>query len=318
MFTVTATGVVPCGAVGQPCCTGAGVAQCSANLTCAAATSTCACGGAGQSCCGGAGGTCTAVGTVCGTSATCGAPTGNGVACETNLQCASGNCTSGICCAADQNGCGGTCFDTSSNALHCGAACVSCSGSTLRCLSGACVQCVVDQDCSGSTPSCDTTTHTCTCRRPSPGNLLQNSGFQASLGLGGWDPGGTPTPAVWSTEDADGCSPSGSAHAVDSGASGGPIQCVPATGGTTYFFGARFKATIQAYCQPLYFDDDRCLGTIVQSSTFPIINGFGTPAWSVVSSSLTTPTNARSIRLACFLGDSSVDQLYINAGVNSY
>ena len=82
MFTVTATGIAPCGGSGNACCTGTGVAPCNAtNLICSTTSpATCvSCGGSGQPCCGGANGTCTASGTVCLSNATCGGPAGNGV-----------------------------------------------------------------------------------------------------------------------------------------------------------------------------------------------------------------------------------------------
>lgn len=165
MFTVSATGVIPCGAVGQPCCTGAGVPQCGPALTCAAATSTCACGGSGQFCCGGSGGTCTAAGTVCGTGATCGPPVGNGVPCSISSQCASNNCTSAICCAAGQSGCGGTCVNLTADNANCGTCGKTCAvgnetcamsvckanngrpcAADAQCVSGTCTPCYPDRD----------------------------------------------------------------------------------------------------------------------------------------------------------------------------
>jgi len=138
MFTVNATGIIPCGAVGQPCCPGAGVAQCGQFLTCAAATSTCACGGSGQSCCGGPGGTCTAAGTVCGTAGTCATPVGNGVACQTSPQCSSNNCTSGICCAAGQSGCSGSCVNLTNDNGNCGTCGRTCVLGTQTCAASTC------------------------------------------------------------------------------------------------------------------------------------------------------------------------------------
>ncbi len=139
--TVNATGVPACGAVTQACCSGGSVAPCNAtNLICASATSTCvACGGSGQPCCGGANGTCTATGTVCGTTATCGPPNGNGVGCLINGQCASGNCTSAICCAAGQSGCSGSCVPLATDNANCGACGKTCVAGKETCSNGTCL-----------------------------------------------------------------------------------------------------------------------------------------------------------------------------------
>lgn len=192
MFAVNATGVIPCGAVGQPCCTGAGVNQCGPFLTCASVTSTCACGGSGQSCCGGPGGTCSASGAVCGTSGTCGAPVGNGVTCQTSPQCMSNNCTSGVCCAAGQSGCNGGCVNLTSDNANCGScghACVggkeTCSAGVCKandgqpcaaapqCVSGNCPLCYIDRDLDGFGDKWTAGIGTC-------GTSICNTGFVAN------------------------------------------------------------------------------------------------------------------------------------------
>jgi hypothetical protein len=65
----------------------------------------------------------------------------------------------------------------------------------------------------------------------------------------------------------------------------------------------------------LYFTDQNCLNV---TSVGPAIDGLGTPAWTAISTSLTTPTNAQTLWIGCFLGVSSVDQLYLNPNANSY
>ncbi len=142
MFTVTATGIAPCGGSGNACCTGTGVAPCNAtNLICSTTSpATCvSCGGSGQPCCGGANGTCTTSGTVCLPNATCGAPAGNGVGCGVNGQCASGNCTSAICCPAGQSGCSGSCVPLATDNANCGTCGIKCTAGTQTCTNGTCL-----------------------------------------------------------------------------------------------------------------------------------------------------------------------------------
>ncbi len=86
---------------------------------------------------------------------------------------APGTCSGGVCgyaptdtaCASNQTCSGGACTTCSSD-TSCGPSCSSCTGSTPRCnpvgtASSACVACVGDGDCSGTTPSCNLSTHTC-------------------------------------------------------------------------------------------------------------------------------------------------------------
>jgi hypothetical protein len=242
---------------------------------------------------------------------TAGLACGGGLVCDTN---------GGVCCPAGQGACGGvTCVDVASTPQHCGTSCIVCGGATPRCASGNCVQCVTDQDCGGSTPSCNPAIHACTCRRPSPGNLFQNPGFEASLGLGEWDPGklvADNVPATWSSEDSDGCSGSGSAHAVNTGLTGGPNQCVQVAAETRYFFGARFKGTDFSFCQAQYHGDTSCGTFGGELSDF--IGSTGSSTWSSSSNSLTTPAGVKSLLFYCFLINTSVDQLYLNSTSNSY
>lgn len=141
MFTVTATGIAPCGGAGNACCVGTGVAPCNTtNLICSTATSTCvSCGGSGQLCCGGANGSCTASGTVCLPDATCGAPLGNNATCGVNGQCASGHCTSAICCPTDQSGCGKSCVPLLTDNMNCGVCGKACVAGKETCSNGTCL-----------------------------------------------------------------------------------------------------------------------------------------------------------------------------------
>jgi hypothetical protein len=44
----------------------------------------------------------------------------------------------GLCCGANQNACAGACYNTNSDAMHCGASCKQCA-LNLLCLNGSCV-----------------------------------------------------------------------------------------------------------------------------------------------------------------------------------
>jgi hypothetical protein len=63
---------------------------------------------------------------------------GNGAACQTYLQCASGNCTNGICCGAGQSGCDGGCLNLSTDNVSCGMCGNICVSGKETCTSGSC------------------------------------------------------------------------------------------------------------------------------------------------------------------------------------
>jgi hypothetical protein len=72
-------------------------------------------------------------------------------------------------------------------------------------------------------------------------NLLTNPGFATDLS--GWSVGVTFVTATWQPLDATGQSNSGSASVTNTaqGLTNGLSQCVPATGGVPYDFGARIE-----------------------------------------------------------------------------
>lgn len=268
-----------------------------------------------------------------GTTKPCGATCIASDACCTNADCAPPQTCGG---GGTSNVCGDTC--TAVDACHLAGTynattkmCSNppaaddtiCNGGMGRCLSGACVQCTSDRDCTGNTPSCDTVTHTCVCRRPSLDNLVKNPGFDAAAGLAWWMLGTTlPHTAAWNSDDADGCPGSGSAHAEDTSIEGGPSQCVPVSGNTRYFFGAKIKALSMpqpslGVCEFLIYSDENCTTNI--PGTGEGFNSGGTiGVWRAMSGSLTTPANAKGILINCLLIADNVDQIYLNPRANTY
>ena len=86
---------------------------------------------------------------------------------------ASGTCSSGTCSyVPTDTGCGnnkacagaGLCSECKADG-SCGATCATCGGETPKCkdlgTTSQCVGCLSDSDCSGATPSCNTTTNVC-------------------------------------------------------------------------------------------------------------------------------------------------------------
>jgi hypothetical protein len=71
------------------------------------------------------------------TGGSCVAQVANGGSCADSDQCASGNCTNTLCCAAGQTGCGTTCVSLSSSNANCGTCARSCAGGS-TCSGGSC------------------------------------------------------------------------------------------------------------------------------------------------------------------------------------
>jgi hypothetical protein len=227
------------------------------------------------------------------------------------LTCAAGQAVcNGTCCQAGQGCCSGACVDTTSSPQHCGGGCQICAGLRTRCSAGQCVQCLTDADCAGSTPSCDPATHACVCRRPSPGNVLLNPGF--NTGRENWIVG--PINPFWSPDDADGCLNSGSLE--DPGSDTVFSQCVRVTGNTRYFIGAKFKGP-NYLCETAVSSDLACQ-SVIDSTRGQIFETAGSPVWTQVSITLTTPASARSMQIFCDLFATNMDQIYINASANTF
>src|SRR4029077_16302135 len=91
-----------------------------------------------------------------------------------------------------------------------------------------------------------------------------------------------------------------------------PSQCVPVTPGTTYYFGARYKAaTNNQYLSLQYYSDSACQtyvpgGPFVQISTTPT-------NWSPLNTSAVPPAGIHSAAIHCSIYDGDLDQIYLNA-----
>ena len=238
------------------------------------------------------------------------------------LTCASGQAAcGGVCCPTGQGCCGNACVDINSSAQHCGASCTACSGTKPICAGGACVECTTNTDCPSTKPTCDQASHSCVCRRPSASNLLVNPGFDT--GIGSWErrPSGGHL-AVWNSADADGCPDSGSAYAGDSGISPDPTQCVQVTGATYYYLGGKLRANSMpqvslSACGLLQFSDTDCV-TYAGGASPGFNTGGAVGTWVGGADAFTTEVSTKSVLIDCFLIDTNVDQLYINASGASF
>lgn len=184
-----------------------------------------------------------------------------------------------------------------------GTADAKCTAGTPFCFSGSCVQCTGDQDCAGATPTCDTSAHTCVCRRKSAGNQLKNGGFDGSLSS--W----TAYNAML-VADSEGCSGSKAIY-VDNGEED-PNQCIQLTPGT-YYIGGRFRK-----------DDATTLGDFIRvnfsaaadcsnpTSNYDFSLVFST-TWSRYWTTFSVPAGTMSARVGVFGIHLFADQIYVNA-----
>jgi hypothetical protein len=227
-------------------------------------------------------------------------------------------CCVGIKCNSDSMACcAGTCVDILGSAQHCGAACQVCGGVRTICSAGACIQCEGDNDCSASRATCDANSHACVCRRPSPDNLVVNPGFDADLaGWGGVLATGEPS---WSASDADGCPESGSVHGNNTRENTNflPGQCIQVAAGTTYYFGALFKAATDNQTLALTYCSDTACKT--QAASGPFIQIASAPTnWSPLAGTATPPTGVKSVLLSAGINNGEMDQIYFNAKSATY
>ena len=236
-------------------------------------------------------------GTCVGTPMTCPAPT----ACHVTGTCSAGTCSTPT--AAD------------------GTIDAKCPTSAPRCLSGSCVQCLSDQNCTGSTPSCDPSTHQCVCRRPSATNFVHNPGFDSSSLLASWSQINDPGDVTWSDEDSEGCLGSGSAAGDNT--EGDPSQCVQVPGGGTYYFGVKFKMPIYAntsYCEVSFLTTTDCSG--ITSTGYarigPTSGTWAGPGWAPFSAAVPAAAGTQSAFIQCAILTTKLDQFYLNKNDNSF
>jgi hypothetical protein len=183
-----------------------------------------------------------------------------------------------------------------------------CDSGTPYCYSGGCVRCTADTQCSGATPSCNPTSHTCVCRIPSAGNRLTNPGFDG--GLTGWTVYEATTSA-----DSEACPASSSAYQVSNEED--PNQCFALTPGS-YFLGGKFnngsgsdfiRITFRsgANCQ-----DSSSVTIDPTKTTFDFHLPTPLNSWTSASTPFTAPANTVSAQVGVFGIQLYVDQLYVN------
>ncbi len=278
--------------------------------------------------------------TSCGVSASCsggklttaavcnGAGTCNG---STTSPCTYGCKTDGTVgcatsCPSGQGLCGGSCVDILSTASHCGGACQVCSGNTSYCHSSSCVQCLTGADCGGyaAGATCGPN-YSCQCRALTAGNLIQNGGFDTSLGLTGWTYGSDGLTTL-SSDDADGCPTSGSVElTVQYPNVGGLSQCITVTANTTYNFGYSYVQQVAGAlgCNLFWYAGTNCpdYWFSLDSLSSGVNTGTG---WYSASTSVTSPAGAASMSVSCSpsspnnAGPGWLDQIYLNATANQY
>lgn len=236
---------------------------------------------------------------------------------DANTECDDGQfcteddvCTAGVCggeakvcddppaCKQSTNCSAGACNYTQN--VPDGTADAKCPAGTGYCLTGSCVKCASDAQCSGSTPSCRPLDHTCTCRLPSDENLLVNPGFDGSFV--GW----TTTDCTLTT-DSESCSGS-KAAIVTSGCQ--PSQCVPVSNGT-YFVGAKFKQDTNPgaahYFQLVFYSDDDCTDDVGADGS---PEGAATTSWTILKDTINVPSGVHSAMVQIWCNQAQVDQVY--------
>ena len=105
-------------------------------------------------------GACTGVSSIpCGDAAycsngTCTSRLAIGASCQSTIECASNNCSNGLCCAAGRTNCNGTCVDLAGDDANCGTCGFACTAGQRQCRSGQCLlddgqPCSTAADCAG-------------------------------------------------------------------------------------------------------------------------------------------------------------------------
>jgi hypothetical protein len=253
-------------------------------------------------------------------SGSCSAPTNaqNGSACDDGDACTeSDTCQTGVCigsqilcnspvaCKLNTTCSAGECNYTDS--VPDGTKDTKCPSGKQYCASGSCVGCLQDAHCSGSTPSCDLVTKSCTCRVPSPSNLLQNPGFEGSFD--GWNSQSVLTLAT----DSEDCSMSNSVSVKVTGGSTS-FQCISLSPGN-YYIGGRFKGG-SAVAVGLEFYSGNCSSNLHASAY--VHPSPPTSFWGVDSQLVTAPEGTESAYFSVYTeAVLYMDQLYISS-VDNY
>ena len=236
--------------------------------------------------------------TPCGAGATCSSSTKvktSAAVCNSAGACSTTQTT----CAAGCNAAGNDCLTCQAGQVACSSMC--CSGSTPACLVNACVQCIADANCTLTGQVCDTTKHTCGCRKKSSTNLLPDPGFDT--GLAGWSQG------QLGTADADGCAGSKSLSA------GGGQFCQKVNPSTFYFFGAKVRGA--GYCYLWTYSDNFCAvpwipsGSDMPAALGRIGDSANTSIWLSYGTDLTTDPAVNSLLINCY--NLEVDQIYLSS-----
>jgi len=273
----------------------------------------------------------------------------NGMSCSGAGECGSGHCSAGYCCnvactgqcescavAASRGTCvavttprtpcagTGTCVGTC-NGIN-GTSCVypgvettcaqsSCSGGVAKpaasCNSGGTCSNPAGITCPyGCQPN---STMCAMCRSRSGSNVLSNPGFDTASGTSGWELGGDGT-GMWTNNDADGCTGSGS-FAFKSIGDTAISECKPATAGRTYHLAYKFKALVA-----LPGSSGDCRIAFYGSCTTNIDIGpelISAPSdgdsWVFTSGSTVAPSGTSNMRVTCgaISGYGYYDQFYL-------
>lgn len=248
------------------------------------------------------------------TTGDCTNPTkGNGQTCNDGNACTQSDaCQSGVCggtallcnsppaCKQVTTCSAGSCNYTQN--FPDGSADTKCPSGKPYCSTGSCVQCTMDQHCYGATPSCDLSTHTCVCRKPSSGNLLANPGFDGSFS--GWM---SPEDLV---ADSEGCPASNSLYS-GFGDEESPSQCIPITPGN-YYFGGRFRGDPNrgSFIVLRFWTGSTCYsGTELDAIDYyvPLSSD-----WSLQFTHITVPAGTKAMKIGISGLDFYADQLYLN------
>jgi hypothetical protein len=114
------------------------------------------------------------------------------------------------------------------------------------------------------------------------------------------------------SDDADGCSTSGSVSFVSSG---GVHYCFKsATEGITYYLGMKGKGNVG--CVGSFYTETNCSGSGAGSEWFNLAPTGSTTWMDATPQVATAGTGAHSIDIRCFDngGGGAIDQIYLNAG----